>query len=658
MKNRSYRIWLLTISMVLIVILGRALTGDFDFLLSDYWFVSGILLVILISLIDQPFFSTESNTFLNAVTAFISLVLIQVEDRTITWIIFLCVSLFILVVSYVLIWLRKEPIHQEPLPIRVLSFIVTKIGRPEILFSVLFIWGLIRKFSLDAIETNAFLLFWGVFIVFNLPSVSRKIVSIRTKNRNNRTAFGYITGIVNPSIALSELVYNEDVKIGDLFDVIQDNNIIATGVTIDNRIIKGKRVAKLVILEKNRNYHLLAVPEKITKLQKSEKELLSSKGTPISAVDIGTELSQISFLLDPSIKLSEGEIVWVSLGSDQRGFYQVISARLITVDENSGNSLFYIQVIAGQLGSWDSDKCRFEPISWIPSAGEIVYNSNDNTISNTNIPDERLLIGHVPNSNFPVHIDVEDTVTHNTAIIGVTGSGKSYLSFHIIESLAAKKIKILVLDVSRQHWIYLSKNNKPAALKTKDDIKGWYNDKNSVIGVYQYANEHSSYPRATAEFVESVFDLVSNVTLRAGKNEPAKICIVFEEAHSLVPEWNQVAQRSDTEYVNKTARFLLQGRKFGMGCLLISQRTANVTKTILNQCNSIIALQSFDQTGLDFLSNYMGSEYSKTICTMPKQHAILVGKSSSSAHPILFKINDLSDRYTERDSGEIGTPTR
>ena len=102
-----------------------------------------------------------------------------------------------------------------------------------------------------------------------------------------------------------------------------------------------------------------------------------------------------------------------------------------------------------------------------------------------------------------------------------------------------------------------------------------------------------------------------------------------------------MSERNDTDYVNRTARVILQGRKFGVGSLIITQRTANVTKTILNQCNSIIALQSFDQTGLDFLKNYMGDEYSNSISTLPLRHAILVGKASSSSRPVIFKIDEL-----------------
>jgi hypothetical protein len=59
-------------------------------------------------------------------------------------------------------------------------------------------------------------------------------------------------------------------------------------------------------------------------------------------------------------------------------------------------------------------------------------------------------------------------------------------------------------------------------------------------------------------------------------------------------------------------------------------------------------MQSFDQTGLDFLKNYMGDDYANTISTMPTRHSILVGKASSSNRPIMFKITEL--KYQEEET--------
>lgn len=73
--GQKYRLALLSISTVALHVIGRVITGSLSFLYSDFWFASGLLLLILLSLIDQPFFSKDSNIFVNAVTAALSLLL-------------------------------------------------------------------------------------------------------------------------------------------------------------------------------------------------------------------------------------------------------------------------------------------------------------------------------------------------------------------------------------------------------------------------------------------------------------------------------------------------------------------------------------------------------------------------------------------------------
>lgn len=140
---------------------------------------------------------------------------------------------------------------------------------------------------------------------------------------------------------------------------------------------------------------------------------------------------------------------------------------------------------------------------------------------------------------------------------------------------------------------------------------------------------------ATQIISEAALSCVSN-----RMSEQARVCLVYEEAHALIPEWNSVVSDDDRRATSGTARAILQGRKYGMGCLLITQRTANVTKTILNQCNTIFAMRTFDDTGKEFLSNYIGCEYSDELSTLPERHAAFFGRASSCENPTLISLNN------------------
>ena len=115
---------------------------------------------------------------------------------------------------------------------------------------------------------------------------------------------------------------------------------------------------------------------------------------------------------------------------------------------------------------------------------------------------------------------------------------------------------------------------------------------------------------------------------------------MFEEAHSLVPEWSSAANDGDRNAANGTARVILQGRKYGLGSMIITQRTANVSKSILNQCNTIFALRVFDDTGKQFLENYVGSDYAAMLPTLEERHAIAAGKALKLACPVEIELND------------------
>jgi len=60
----------------------------------------------------------------------------------------------------------------------------------------------------------------------------------------------------------------------------------------------------------------------------------------------------------------------------------------------------------------------------------------------------------------------------------------------------------------------------------------------------------------------AVFNILKEIPLQLGTAIPARLCLVFEEAHSLIPEWNQVAD-NDVNFVNIKARTILQGRNLG-----------------------------------------------------------------------------------------------
>lgn len=649
MSIRTRLIFLL-ISFVVLLAVGRAITGDFSFIFDHFWFTSGFFLLLLLSLIDQPHFSRDANIFVNSTTAWVSLLLIPAAQRNGIWWGFFTWASYLIVSSYILMWMRSRELQQETTLVQIVSRLNRQIGRPEALFSAFFLWGSLLQFGTSSGKLSALFLFWAIFMILNLPALSGVLDNLLTNSKKTVTVnAGVLLNIINPRIAEVSLSTELPSQIiGRVVAIMTPEGVLASkAVIIDDRIIYGQRVGRVAIIQEKEGWRDIGTLSKGNVRIDVTDEIFEIDGSsPISVVDSGTEIGKLVFYINPNQQLEAGEVLWVYKGGTNKTFYQVISALVCQLPLPDGNHMHSVKVTAGQLGNWNNERCRFEPITWVAPAGQMIYRAIAASTKEYEIHSDNQVVGYIPHSDFPVHVSNQDIVTHNTAIIGVTGSGKSYLAFHLIEAMVRNKIKVLILDISRQHDLYLAQHT-PTALRAASDVASWFVNNSSMVGIHQFGVPNACYPQITADFVDAAYAELSKATLERGKNMPARLCIVFEEAHSLIPEWNQVAQQSDVGQVNRTARKILQGRKYGMGALIITQRTANVTKTILNQCNTIFALQSFDQTGLDFLRNYMGEEYSHAISTLPIRHAILVGKASSSTRPLLMTVEDMAGRWKE-----------
>jgi uncharacterized protein len=378
--------------------------------------------------------------------------------------------------------------------------------------------------------------------------------------------------------------------------------------------------------------------------------------------------------------LAAGRLVQARCGAEDV-FYQLTNG--LTKEEvvQHKNTFGFVAAQARTVGVWDAGNSRFKPVSWVPAPNSPVF-----LVETKSSEFDASRIGTFPGSDMSVGLrSVDYLVTHNTAILGILGVGKSTLSMELVERVLRGGSKVIVLDLTDQYAselvdLYDFENNENSISKLQ---AACVNGKTNVKKNVEEGGSRNEFSSAVAglvvEFMKSEHDLLilnpavfevwkqdskpfgdtasmasltacelthifSDAALRAvqpmGRTDKARLLMVYEEAHSLVPEWNATVGDGDRAASNGTARAILQGRKYGLGCLLITQRTASVTKTILNQCNSIFAMRSFDDTGREFLANYIGREYAGLLPSLPERNAIFFGRASSSENPIQVKLND------------------
>jgi uncharacterized protein len=124
------------------------------------------------------------------------------------------------------------------------------------------------------------------------------------------------------------------------------------------------------------------------------------------------------------------------------------------------------------------------------------------------------------------------------------------------------------------------------------------------------------------------------------ERESDPILFVCEEAHRYVPN------KGDAQYeVAQTAvrRLAREGRKYGLGLMLVSQRPSDIEDTVISQCNSWIVLRLANSSDQEHVSRILPDSLTgmtKMLSSLPRQEALFVGEAA--AIPARIRLRTLS----------------
>lgn len=90
--------------------------------------------------------------------------------------------------------------------------------------------------------------------------------------------------------------------------------------------------------------------------------------------------------------------------------------------------------------------------------------------------------------------------------------------------------------------------------------------------------------------VSLLAQIIFSTSLWTKSDKRHPIAIMCDEAHLYIPERMQ-ADSSDAVAVEIFERIAKEGRKYGIGLVVISQRPSEVNRTVLSQCNNVIAMR-------------------------------------------------------------------
>jgi uncharacterized protein len=643
--------------------------------INGLWFYTAFLPILLARFLIEPYFTRPADAVANGLGLLIGVVTLnptgaviptsQLDDGRLAIGIYAGVTLAAAAAAMLGRDERSPFFGIGPHTTSLLS----TFGRAEIGFSIYLGFLTLAAYATTPNAAGLIAAAW-VTIMFIRPfewvAVQVGRLAGQPRARSTVTAVGF----VDPNLVLAALHSSDQVQVGDRIRWIGG----AIGRVVDVTTVAAQAHAQ-VALEK---------PARVAVGERGTPERVEASGI-VGYVAEGSEVNELVLRLATSAdsKMETGRLLRATVQHEQ-ALFQITDARIVERGESALRRQV-AEVTARNLGRWNDTRRGFDQVAWVATPGTAVElveaSAPADTISG---------IGRVPGTSYVVGLKPSDLATHNTAILGILGVGKTSLAWELVQRMLADGIRVIAFDITGEYatrfgalfppeeaaWLqeHLESQLAPTRNRTstpketagnhlvvKPAFQGAlrrFTDRPSSLMVINPAAfdvtiedgfpagpvvplRRMAVPEVTRLLLESVLEFASGDWPPAPEDKlKARLCLVLEEAHSLVPEGGSTSDRAEANAAAKSARAVLQGRKFGVGCLLITQRTANVTKTILNQCHTVFAMRSFDSTSEQFLENYLGRGYASLLPSLRERQAIFFGRGSTSQSPVLIELND------------------
>ena len=148
----------------------------------------------------------------------------------------------------------------------------------------------------------------------------------------------------------------------------------------------------------------------------------------------------------------------------------------------------------------------------------------------------------------------------------------------------------------------------------------------------------------TAVIARMIFEALQRYKNEEKEKKPLPTVLVMEEAHTFIQKYNKdsedfSASKLCTEIFERIAK---EGRKFGLGLVLSSQRPSELSSTVLSQCNTFLLHRITNDRDQEIVSRLLPDSLKGTmqeLPALPSRHAYLLGWASEI--PILTEVSHL-----------------
>jgi len=343
----------------------------------------------------------------------------------------------------------------------------------------------------------------------------------------------------------------------------------------------------------------------------------------VGAVDVGSSDTMLRFVATRA--LETGRVV--AIKQDTTEILYQLSAAEIQQSNVKGGSHLVVRVDAAQLGHFDEATRRLRQHRWVPPTGAaVVGNIRTPTIDPSTLPSAWIRLGHVIGTEIPIFLDQELACDGHLVILGMTKMGKTSLAVRLAKALGQGQ-PVVIMDQSSEYAKRrgLPKYKKGAVPTTP------------CVSVIEPPDGFKGHPADLAhKFLQ---ELVGVATDEYVKDQIVPRTLILDEAHQFVPEpagmgFGAPGRESSTKFGMQ----MMQVRKYGISIMIVSQRTAVVSKSALSQCENFIAFRYVDRTGLDYLETLAGPAAARLVPKLEQGQALVFGPAVSSDGPVAIQV--------------------
>jgi uncharacterized protein len=206
-----------------------------------------------------------------------------------------------------------------------------------------------------------------------------------------------------------------------LFSHIQDELIIGTGLITDTAPSEKLPHVLGLVFRKD---------DDVLKSSLVGQLCGSDDGSQIVGFVVeGSQISEVRFEVSGATGLKEGAVVFCCAGAD-RVYYQIMDAR--TAEESFQQNPRGTHIVsAAQLGTWNQNS-GFQKFPWLPGMNRPVFAAPAAQLEDVQLAKGEFALGNVPGTSLTVKASLPEVISYHTAVLGITGTGKTELVLDLI----------------------------------------------------------------------------------------------------------------------------------------------------------------------------------------------------------------------------------